>query len=105
MAREANNDDQDELTEHGLKSKHPMVTRADYDDAYGKPVAETEDSIVYMDTHGNELNEWLEALDIERDELSKEMHRLARETYEGSGDPWSVADPIVFDASTFEEEN
>lgn len=67
------------------------------------------DRVVFADERNHELNEWADDwLDVTRSELSERMHELAREVYgrdeaQGTGDPWSVADPIVFDAETFEE--
>lgn len=64
-------------------------------------VAETDSRVVFRDTGGHELNEWSDALNASRDDLSELMHNLAREEYgraeaKGSGDPWSVTDPLVF---------
>lgn len=96
----------DELTDDGIKTNHPDVTMIDYKDLHGQPVVATDSRVVFCDQHGHELNEWAEVLDMDRSEFSQRMHELAREVYdgEGIGDPWSYADPVVFDAETFEEE-
>lgn len=95
----------DELTAEGILSDHPAVTLVDYRDQHGEPVYAGDDRVVFRDEHGYELNEWADALGIDRSELSQRMHQLAREVYdgEGVGDPWSVTDPVVFDAATFDE--
>lgn len=93
----------DKLTDHGILTGHPDVTLADYRDMHGPPVHANGDVVVFADSEGHELNEWANALDMDRDEFSKRMHELARRYYggDGTGDPWSVNDPVVFDARTF----
>lgn len=91
------------LTDDGIKSDDAMVTRAEYVEHHGEPVAETDNRVVFRDEHNFELTDWADALGVEYDHLHKKMHELARDVYdgEGAGDPWSVADPVVFDAKTF----
>lgn len=103
------NTDVDELTENGILSTHPEATMVDYVDLHGEPVAQTDDIVIFRDDHGHELSEWADALDMSRSELSERMHDLARKHYgraeaRGSGDPWSVSDPVVFDARTFDDD-
>lgn len=95
----------DELTEAGILTDHTNVTLLDYVDLHGQPVHVDAECVVFRDEHGHELNEWSDALDISRTELSQRMHELARSVDAGhaphGGDPWSAADPVVFDADTF----
>lgn len=93
----------DELTADGILTDHADVTLLDYIDLHGEPVHVDADRVVFRDDHGHEINEWADLLYIDRGELSGRMHELAREVYDGtgSGDPWSTADPVVFDADTF----
>lgn len=97
----------DELTDDGILTDHPDVTLPDYVDLYGEPVHAGRNRVVFRDEHGDELNEWSDALEVNRSELSGQMHELAREVYhpDEPGDPWSVADPIVFDVDTFRRDN
>jgi len=65
-------------------------------------VYEDDAVVVVRDHTGHELNEWADEFDMDRSEFSQIMHDLARQVYgrdeaEGVGDPWSVADPVVFD--------
>jgi len=96
----------DELTEDGLLTDHADVTLLDYVNLHGEPVHVGPDRVVFRDEHGHELGEWANVLGVSRSDLSKRMHELARDVYGrdetgGVGDPWSVSDPIVFDADTF----
>jgi len=93
----------DELTADGIRTDHANVTLLDYVDNHDDPVYVGEDRVIFRDDHGHELNEWASALDVERGDLSATMHELAREVYQPDepGDPWSGADPVVFDADTF----
>lgn len=74
---------------------------ADLRDAHGEPVHEGEDMTVFADEHGHELDEIAADIDgVSRSEVSEWMHEQARGVYgrdeaDGSGDPWSVADPVV----------
>lgn len=104
-------DNSERLTENGILTDYetPENIRVDYRDHHGEPVHEGEDRVVFADEHGHELNDWADALGMDRGELSERMHELAREVYgrdeaEGTGDPWSVVDPVVFDAETFADE-
>lgn len=97
----------DVLTEDGILTTHADITREHMADVHGEPVAETSERVIYADTSGHSLNEWADALGVNRTELSEKMHELAREHHSRDdtahgGDPWSVADPIVFDAKTFQ---
>jgi hypothetical protein len=78
------------LTVDGIETN--MVTRSDLVEAHGEPVAETDKSIVFADSQGQELNAFAEALNVSRSELSAHMHELARELTDYS---WSVDDPVV----------
>lgn len=96
----------DELTEDGILTDHDSATLLDYVDLHGEPVHVGPDRVVFRDDHGHELSEWADALEISRGAFSERMHELAREVYardeaEGTGDPWSSADPVVFNADTF----
>lgn len=97
----------DELTENGILTDHPDVTLLDYVDLHGEPVHVDAERVIFRDEHGHELDEWADALDVSRSDLSERMHELARESYHSdeAGDPWSVADPVVFDAETFRRDN
>jgi len=99
----------DELTDDGIRSDYPDVTLVEYTDLHGEPVYSGDGRVVFRDTHGFELDEWADVLGVDRGVLAARMHELAREVYgrdeaEGSGDPWSTADPVVFDAETFADE-
>lgn len=93
----------EELLENGILSDHADVTLLDYVDIHGESVHVGPDCVVFRDDHGHELNEWADILDVDRGELAERMHELAREVYQPSepGDPWSGANPVVFDADTF----
>jgi hypothetical protein len=100
----------DKLTENGIKSNHTDVSMVDYRDLHGEPLVNNDDVVIFRDEYGYELNEWANAFDMDRSSLSARMHELAREHYgdrDGrgpkGGDPWSVSDPVVFDADTFDE--
>lgn len=97
----------DELTEDGILTDYPDVSLLEYIDLHGEPVHVGPNRVIFHDSHGQELNEWSDALALERSELSERMHELAREAYhpDEPGDPWSVADPVVFDADTFRRDN
>lgn len=92
----------DELTGDGILTDHPNVTLLDYVDLHGEPVHVGSDRVVFSDQHGHELNEWADALEADRDELSERMHELAREVSDYN---WSTSDPVVFDAGTFRRDN
>ena len=97
-------DSTDELTENGiLTSEVDLVEMVEH---HGKPVAVTENSIVFRDDAGHELNEFVRSMDVDRAALSSEMHDLARELHDAdsAGDPWSVADPVVLDRESFDED-
>lgn len=103
----ANSKYTDELTENGILTNHPDITIAEYRDLHGDPVVETDDVVIFGDSHGYELKEWANAIGMDRSEFSPRMHELAREyhTYGDAnygGDPWAVNDPVVFDARTFD---
>lgn len=68
-------------------------------DTAAEVVHEDDDVVVVADHSGHELNEWADDFDVDRSDLSAVMHRRAREVYDGtgSGDPWSAADPVVFE--------
>jgi DNA-binding CsgD family transcriptional regulator len=104
MARKAEADGgetRDELTENGILSDHPSVTLVDYRDLHGEPVAETDDRVLFADSEGYEYNEWADALEISRTELSERMHELAGEM---SDRRWGTDYPLVFDVRTFKTE-
>jgi hypothetical protein len=97
------------LTENGIDlSDSHLDLVGDYLDEDGEPVvetietvAETGEIVVLRDSSGHQLNEWADALGVDRAELSEKMHALARQHYgrqeaTGAGDPWSVSDPLVF---------
>lgn len=98
----------EEITDDGIVSDHGFVTMEDYTDIHGEPVHEGEDRVVFSDEHGHELREWADVLGMDRSDLSERMHEMGREVYgsdesDGTGDPWSVDDPVVFNADKFEE--
>lgn len=74
---------------------------AELREAHGEPVAELPSMTVYADEHGHELNEIAADIDgVSRGEVSEWMHEQARGVYgrdesAGTGDPWSVSDPVV----------
>lgn len=95
----------DELTEYGILTDYPDVTMIDYRDLHGEPRHETDEQVIFEDGHGYELNEWADVLEMDRSELAGRMHELAREHEPNDGlDHWAAADPVVFDARTFEED-
>ena len=75
----------------------------EFRDAYGEDAhnqeirKEADEYIVLADGTGYELNEIAEAVGVDRSALSRRMHDEARQRYDGTGtgDPWSVVDPIV----------
>lgn len=85
-----------ELTDNGLDLADELTTIDDMrdlaDDGHLVLVEETGTSVVFADTKGHELNEWADALEMSRSELSETMHDLAREL---SDYDWSVSDPVV----------
>ena len=100
----------DQLTDNGILTDSNAISLLDYVDMHGPPVHVGADRVVFADSVGNELADWAEVLDITLDELHSTMHVLAREVYgraeaTGDGDPWSVDDPVVFDADTFRKDN
>lgn len=107
MTPETNTDDA--LTENGILTDYPDVTMEDYRYLHGDPKVENDDVVIFGDSHGHELNEWADVLDMSRSDLSARMHEAAREYHSygdvrgGAGDPWAVLDPVVFDARTFDE--
>lgn len=94
-------DDGARLTENGIDLTDSHLTIEDYRvEDHTEIVAETDDVVVVRDTNNHELNEWAKAFDISRSDLSEQMHNLARKHYgrdeaQGTGDPWSVTDPLV----------
>ena len=65
-------------------------------DAHGAPLVETDSLILFRDSTGHELKEFVDDMDVDRRELSIKMHELARKVYDGGdGDDWSVTDPVV----------
>lgn len=97
----------DKLTEDGILSDDDLVTLHDYHGHHGEPVYVGPDRIVFRDEKSHELSDWADALGISRSRLAEQMHELAREVYQPGepGDPWSSADPVVFDADTFRRDN
>ena len=97
----------DALTEDGILSDDALVTLHDYISHHGEPVYVGPDRVIFRDDHSTELTDWADALGVSRGELSEQMHGLAREVYRPGepGDPWSVADPVVFDAETFRRDD
>lgn len=94
----------DTLTDDGIKSTDAMVTLSEYRNLHGEPVIHTDNRVVFRDETGNEISDWADALGVSYGTLHQRLHELAREVYDSDdpGDPWGVADPIVFDAETFE---
>ena len=74
-----------EAFEHGYR---------DDEDTHAEVVYEDDEVVVVADHTGHELNEWANDFDVDRSELSKTLHTLARQKCEYS---WSVSDPVVFD--------
>lgn len=89
----------DRLTDAGILTDDPDVTLWDLVDLYGEPIGLTTESVVFADTHGYALNEWADALGMDRAKLSKRMHELARAV---SDYDWSYTDPDVYDMETFD---
>jgi len=95
------NDDGARLTENGIDLGPTSLSIEEYvAEDHIEQVAETDDLVVLRDTAGYELNGWADDLGISRNDLSERMHDLARDHYgrdeaDGSGDPWSVSDPLV----------
>jgi len=98
---EHSTDDGARLTENGIDLGSTVLTIEDYvAESHIEKVAETDDLVVLRDSAGYELMEWADDLGTSRGELSERMHNLARQHYgrdeaRGSGDPWSVSDPLV----------
>jgi hypothetical protein len=57
-------------------------------------VAESDALVILRDTSGHELNELANLLGMDRSELSKRMHNIAR-SY-GKNESWGRGDPLVF---------
>jgi len=65
-------------------------------EAHGAPLVETDSLILFRDSTGHELNEFVDDMDVDCRELSIKMHEIARKVYDGGdGDDWSVTDPVV----------
>jgi hypothetical protein len=70
-------------------------------EVHGEPVAELPSMTVFADDHGHELSEIADTIDgVSRGDVSEWMHEQARGVYgrdeaTGTGDPWSVSDPVV----------
>ena len=77
-------------------AEHFQEFEAEYrtEPQHHKIVYEDDEVIVVADHTAHELNEWANEFDIDRTELSKTMHTLARQVCDYS---WSVSDPVVFD--------
>ena len=82
------------LTDHGIKlGDDELVGLGDYRlGDHLEIVEETDDRVVFADTKGYELNEWANALGMDRSELSRAMREQAREVSDYS---WSTSDPVV----------
>lgn len=74
---------------------------AELREVHGEPVAQTNEKIVFSDSHGHELKDIAHDIPgVSRGDVSAWMHKEAREVYDraeatGSGDPWAVNDPVV----------
>ena len=55
-----------------------------------RTVSETRSRRVFADADGHELDEWADALDIDREKILAWMHE-----HDGSGYDWSQSDPVV----------
>lgn len=100
----------DKLTGDGILTDSTAISLLDYLDMHGQPVHVGPDKVVFRDDHNRELPDWADVLGVDQQELHAEMHALARQVYgrdeaEGAGDPWSAADPVVFDADTFRQDS
>lgn len=68
-------------------------------DAHGEPVAETDNMVVFADTHGHELRDIADnTAGVNLGDVSQWMHEMARTLHDRDrlgGDAWSGADPVV----------
>ena len=70
----------DELTENGILTDHPDITRAEMAEYHGEPKHEDENSVVFADSKGYEFDEFAEAFaeqGVSREEFSNAMHDIA----------------------------
>ena len=100
----------DELTENGILTDYPDITRAEMVEYHGEPKHEDENSVVFVDSKGYEFDEFADAFaeqGISYREFSNAMHEIANRFEPNDGiDHWGAAHPVVFDARTFDgEEN
>ena len=97
MERQTPSNDAPKLTNNGIDVGDDYELVSDLlRDAHGEPLVETDRFILFRDSTGHELNEFVDDMDVDRRELSIKMHELARKVYDGGdGDDWSVTDPVV----------
>jgi len=74
-----------------LTTEHTTIDIDDMREAH-ETIAETNDVIVFADHGGHELNSWAEQDGLDRDELSRRMHKLARDITDYD---WGASDPVV----------
>jgi hypothetical protein len=95
----------DELTENGILTDYPDITRAEMIEYHGEPKHEDENSVVFADSDGHEFDEFTEVFEeqgVTREEFSEVMHQLAKQFEPNDGiDHWGAAWPVVFDKRTF----
>lgn len=92
----------DELTENGILSDRSNVSRANCEALFGEPLGEYDGRVIFATTDISVLTDFAEKLGVERHTLSARMRLLA--DVPSYGDIWRAADPVVFDARTFDEE-
>ena len=98
MEQNTASNDAPKLTDNGIDVGEDYEMLADLlRDAHGAPLVETDSLILFRDSTGHELNEFVDDMDVDRRELSTKMHEIARKVYDDgkSGDEWSVTDPVV----------
>jgi len=98
MEQNTASNDEPTLTDNGIDVGDGYETVNDLmREAHGAPLVETDSLILFRDSTGHELNEFVDDMDVTRRELSIKMHEIARKVYDdgNAGDEWSVTDPVV----------
>jgi len=84
--------------QNDLRGAIEMFRSTYTDDANNNEIRkETGEYLILADGSGHELGEIANHVGVDRSKLSQRMHAEARKRYdgEGTGDPWSVSDPVV----------
>lgn len=90
----------DKLTDYGILTDHPDITRDEMVEYHGEPKHENENSVVFADSRGHEFDEWSSVFG---NDFSETMHQIAKSFEPNDGiDHWGSAWPVVYDKRTFD---